>query len=94
MTGEERIERMRAQFADRLAGNRHRVAALAERRHAAHRSATEKTEALTQRWQNRAAAIRRRVADRREAFAPPSSRRPTVFDFDPDWDDDGGPRRR
>ncbi|MFI7119398.1 hypothetical protein [Amycolatopsis sp. NPDC049868] len=35
-----------------------------------------------------------RAEDRRNAFAPPSSRRPREFDFEPDWDDDPGPRRR
>jgi hypothetical protein len=90
---EERIERMRAQFADRIAGNRDRIAARAERCYAAEKAGAEKSAALTQRWHERVAAIQRRAEDRRNAFAPPSSRGPQVFDFDPDWDEDPGPQR-
>ncbi|MFD6070425.1 MULTISPECIES: hypothetical protein [Amycolatopsis] len=93
MIGEERVERMRARFADRIDGNRDRIAARAERCYAAEKAGAEKSAALTQRWHNRVAAIRRRAEDRRDAFPPPSSRRPREFDFEPDWDDDPGPRR-
>jgi hypothetical protein len=91
---EERIERMRAQFADRIAGNRDRIAARAERCYAAEKAGAEKSAALTGRWHERVAAIQRRAEDRRDASAPPSSRGPQEFNFEPDWDDDPGPRRR
>lgn len=91
---EERIERVRAQFAERLSGNRDRIAARAERCIAASAAGAEKTEALTQRWHERVAAIQRRVADRGNAFAPKAQQDP-VFNFDPDWDaEDQAPRTR
>jgi hypothetical protein len=91
---EERIEQMRAQFTDRIAGNRDRIAARAERCFAAEKAGAEKSAALTQRWHERVAAIQRRAEDRRNAFAPPSSRAPQEFNFDPDWDEDPHPSRR